>query len=199
MKTDLKIYSDLLNEIKIRVRQGQLRANLSANAEMLAAYWDIGRMIQKRQAFEGWGKGVIPRLAVDLKNEFSEMKGFSERNLKCMVQFYKEYTATSIGQPPVAKLPQPSNSIVKLAVSQLESSDNQLNILLMTPWSHHIILIQKIKDLPTRYWYMQQIIINGWSKEVLIDMIKSNLHTRQGNATSYRPTDHWIDSVSGKR
>ena len=201
MKTDLKIYSDLLNEIKIRVRQGQLRANLSANAEMLAAYWDIGRMIQQRQAFEGWGKGVIPRLAVDLKNEFSEMKGFSVRNIQFMIQFYFEYaefglntkltvsqiesvSRISIWQPPVAKLPQPSNSIVKLAVSQLESSDNQLDILLLTPWSHHIILIQKIKDLPTRYWYMQQIIINGWSKEMLIDMIKSNLHTRQGNAVT---------------
>ncbi len=36
---------------------------------MLAAYWDTGKMIYLRQQMEGWGAGVIPRLANDLKNE----------------------------------------------------------------------------------------------------------------------------------
>ncbi len=67
MNTELKLYSHLLTDIKARVRQVQLRASLSANPEMLSAYWDIGRMIQQRQELEGWGKGVIPRLATDLK------------------------------------------------------------------------------------------------------------------------------------
>ena len=62
-------------------------------------------MIAERQQFEGWGAGVIPRLAVDLKNDLSEKKGFSERNLRLMIQFYKEYPSLySIWQPPVAKL-----------------------------------------------------------------------------------------------
>lgn len=91
MKEDLKHYKTLLHDIKQRVRQGQLRASLSANAEMLAAYWDIGRMIHELQQKEGWGARVIPRLANDLKNELSLMKGFTERNLKYMTQFYREY------------------------------------------------------------------------------------------------------------
>lgn len=103
MNNQLKIYSDLLDNIKIRVKQGQLRANLSANAEMLAAYWDIGKMINERQQQEGWGKGVIPRLAIDLKNELAEVKGFTERNLKYMVQFYKEYAEISIGKLAVSQ------------------------------------------------------------------------------------------------
>jgi hypothetical protein len=44
-------------------------------------------MIAARQQQEGWGTGVIPRLAVDLKNELPEEKGFSPANLKRMVQF----------------------------------------------------------------------------------------------------------------
>jgi len=41
-------------------------------------------MIQAKQSQEGWGAGVIPRLASDLKNELPEQKGFSERNLGYM-------------------------------------------------------------------------------------------------------------------
>jgi hypothetical protein len=37
---------------------------------------------------EGWGAGVIPRLARDLHNELPEEKGFSERNIKQMLAFY---------------------------------------------------------------------------------------------------------------
>ncbi len=98
-------YTDLLIDIKSRVRQGQLKASLSANAEMLATYWDIGNMIHERQQTEGWGKGVIPRLANDLKNELADIKGFSERNIRSMVAFYLEYPFLSpIWQLPVAKL-----------------------------------------------------------------------------------------------
>ena len=91
MKEDLKNYNTLLHDIKQRVRQGQLRASLSANAEMLAAYWDIGRMIHERQQIEGWGAKVIPRLASDLKNELSGIKGFSARNIARMVSFHLKY------------------------------------------------------------------------------------------------------------
>ncbi len=44
-------------------------------------------MIHQRQKEKGWGAGVIPRLAVDLKNELPEVKGFSERNIGYMIRF----------------------------------------------------------------------------------------------------------------
>jgi hypothetical protein len=54
---------------------------------------------------EGWGAGVIPRLSKDLRNDLPEVKGFSERNLKLMAQFYREYPELSaIGQQAVAQL-----------------------------------------------------------------------------------------------
>ena len=60
-------------------------------------------------------------------------------------------------------------------------------ILIINPFNHfsqEIILIQKVKDLPIRFWYMQQTIANGWSRDVLTDMIKNNLHLRQGKAVT---------------
>jgi len=203
MKSETIIYSGLLTEIKNRVRKGQLLANLSANAEMLATYWDIGKMIHERQQQQGWGKGVIPQLAKDLKNDLAEMKGFSERNINNMLVFYKEYPLLPILQLPVAKLEndailQPlvaklettptspavlaklKDSITQLPVSQLQTIEIQSQLIRLVGWAHHIILIQKIKDLQTRFWYMQQTIANGWSRDALVDMIKSNLHQRQG-------------------
>ena len=171
MKDELIQYKDLLVDIKTRVRQGQIRASFSANSEMLATYWDIGKIIHERQQSEGWGKSVIPRLANDLKNELSDIKGFSERNIRSMVAFYSEYTfIPSIWQLPVAKLKKPSNQIVQPAVAQLKTLVNDYENLFLISWTHHIILIQKIKNMTTRYWYMQQIINNGLNRDSLEEL-----------------------------
>ena len=93
MSNEIIVYRDLLAEIKVRVRKAQHRAIQSANAEMIWMYWDIGRMIAFRKDKAGCGAGVIRKLSIDLKNEMPEEKGFSETNLKRMVQFHEEYSA----------------------------------------------------------------------------------------------------------
>lgn len=222
MNTELTFYKNLLLDIKNRVRQGQIKAYVSANAEMLATYWDIGKMINERQQIEGWGKAVIPRLAVDLKNELAETKGFSERNILRMLTFYKEYPdvnlisplpvaklemnpntkpsvskidENSIVQLPVAQLENDTNSISPMALAKLEKIDNQLFV--SVNWSIHVLLIQKVKDLSTRLWYMEQVVAQGWSFETLTTQIKNKVHERQGalvhNFTNTLPDihSHW--------
>jgi len=214
MNNELNIYSDLLVGIKNRVRQGQIKAYLAVNTELLATYWDIGKMIHERQQQEGWGKGVIPRLAIDLKNELSEVKGFSERNINYMLKFYQEYQLLKISQLPVAKLENDINTNVQLPVAQLETDVNSIRQLPVAQlqnideqlfnkisWSHHIILMQKIKDLPIRFWYMEQVLEHGWSRDTLVAQIKSNVHERQGtlvhNFDTTLPDIHsqWAKSV----
>ena len=51
----ISFYSGLLGDIKTRIRQAQIKATLSANAEMILLYWDIGRGIVEKQAMLGWG------------------------------------------------------------------------------------------------------------------------------------------------
>ena len=155
---EITIYQDLISDIKARVRQGQVRASLSANAEMLAAYWDIGKMINQRQQTEGWGAGVIPRLARDLKNELAEVKGFSARNISRMVSFYIEYNTISFLPPPVAKSLNPlliaensSAEILPPPVAKIKNVDYPINDFLKVPWRHHIILLEKIKDVSVRF------------------------------------------------
>ena len=54
MSNEIEIYSNLLYNIKNRVRTAQIKATLSANAEMLAMYFDIGKMIYDQQQQYGW-------------------------------------------------------------------------------------------------------------------------------------------------
>lgn len=161
--SELTFYSNLLNDIKQRIRQAQTKAILSANSELIAMYWDIGKMLVEKQKVAGWGAAVIPRLSKDIHNELPEIKGFSERNIGRMIAFYREYPASQAILPQaVAKLPEKT-------------------ILAGIPWGHHCLLIEKIKDIQVRFWYMEQTATNGWNRDTLAAMIKSDQYSRQGS------------------
>jgi predicted nuclease of restriction endonuclease-like (RecB) superfamily len=153
-KSDLSNYVELLNTLKEKIRFSQIKASISVNSELIKLYWEIGYEIIQRQKEEGWGTGVIEKLAKDLKATFSQMKGFSARNLFYMKQFAEAYPDLAILQQAAAKL----------------------------PWGHNMVLIDKLKDLNERVWYAQKTIQNGWSRNVLEMWIESNLYNKQGKA-----------------
>jgi predicted nuclease of restriction endonuclease-like (RecB) superfamily len=176
--TELTLYVDLLNAIKSRIRQAQTKATFAVNAEMIFLYWDVGRMVCERQGEERWGAGVIPRLARDLRNELPEIKGFSERNIKLMTQFYREYPSLiEIGQRPVAQLEDeaPDAKDVPQLVAELNiqahNQEEGQQLVAQLGWAQNVLLMQKVKDLPTRFWYIQQTIDQGWSRDTLGLMI----------------------------
>ena len=67
---------------------------------------------------DGWGKKTLERLAVDLKNEYPKVKGFSTRNMYCMMQFYEEYNK----ELTLPKISQPS--FVQSTTAQLDKNTN---------------------------------------------------------------------------
>ena len=69
----------LLAEIKSRVRAARIKAWPAASRDLLALYWDIGRLILARQKKAGWGAKAIDRLSPDLEREFPGQQGFSLR------------------------------------------------------------------------------------------------------------------------
>lgn len=154
-------YFALLDGLKRRIRTAQLKAALAVNQELILLYWQIGREILVRQQEEGWGRKVIERLARDLKREFPDMKGFSRTNLMYMRAFAEAW---------------PDEQIVQRCVGQL-------------PWRHNIALLEKLKDLEPRLWYAQKATENGWSRDILVMQIESNLFGRQGGAiTNFEQT-----------
>jgi hypothetical protein len=85
---------------------------MAVNAELLALYWDIGRIVAERRTAERWGAKIIQRLAADIRNDLPEIKGFSERNLKRMFVFYNEYKELQFRPPALAQIAQDGGSSI---------------------------------------------------------------------------------------
>lgn len=160
-------YEVVLASLKQRIRQAQIRASLAVNQELTLLYWHIGREILERQRSEGWGTKVVERLAKDLKAEFVDATGFSRTNLLYMRAFAEAY---------------PDEEFVQRCVGQI-------------PWRHNIALLDKLKSEEERSWYAQQTIENGWSRDILVMQIETDLYQRQGGAvTNFQRTMPDLDS-----
>lgn len=103
-----------------------------------------------------YGNSFIKNVANEIKIEFPDIEGFSERNLRSMKLFYLEYRNDEIWQQLVAKL----------------------------PWGHNLLLIQKIKNKKIRKIYAEATVSNGWSRSVLDFQIKTEYHKRIGNSSN---------------
>ncbi len=183
MKKELKLYKELFSQVKERIRTAQTRAVLAVNNELIRLYWEVGKMLEERQKQQGWGAGIIPKLSKDIRNEIPEIQGFSERNIGRMIRFSREYPQLGAILPPVvaklgdtAILPPP---VAKLKKGKHEQMALQ-QLVVKIPWIHNVILMEKVKNEGERMWYIQQTISNGWSRNVLNQMIENKAHKRQG-------------------
>lgn len=149
-------YPKLLESVSDRVSQGQRRASLAVNQELVSTYWNVGHDILERQTEQGWGSKVIDRLSADLRDRFPGIRGFSPRNLKYMRAFADTWAVTAIVQSPLAQL----------------------------PWYHHIALLEKLDDESTQLWYALMAVSEGWSRNHLVRQIETGLHERSGQAAS---------------
>ena len=87
--------------------------------------------------------------------ELPEVKGFSERNIKRMLAFYREYANPTDFLPQYADNKSGPPNVPQLAALLPDS------LLWSIPWFHQIVLMEKVKDRTTRLWYMQQTLANG--------------------------------------
>lgn len=102
-------------------------------------------------AHKSWGNKFIENLSLDIRRAYPESKGYSVRNLKYMAKFAATY---------------PDREFVQTVSAQI-------------PWSHNIVIIEKVKEPDIRIWYIQKTAENGWSHDVLIHQIESELYERQ--------------------
>jgi predicted nuclease of restriction endonuclease-like (RecB) superfamily len=147
---DSDTYAEFLNLVKERVRQAQYTALKAVNKELLALYWDLGRMIVEKQERYGWGEQVVKRLSKDLKIELEGMSGLSPQNLWYMRKFYLTYK----NQP---KLQQLAGEI---------------------GWSHNQLILDKCKTAPEREFYLKMSRDLAWSRHTLLKQLNGNAYER---------------------
>ncbi len=135
--------ADLLKEARRNVVQ-------TVNKTMVYTYFEIGKMIveeeQNGKERAEYGKQILKELSKRLTSEFG--KGFSQRNLEQMRQFYLTYSKT-----------------------QTLSAEFNLS------WSHYLKLM-RIDNIDERKFYEKEVYVNNWSLRELQRQFDSALYER---------------------
>ena len=192
-----KNYAQWIKELSSRYRRSQIKAAVKVNQEMLRFYWELGRDIVERDAENKYGSAFYTNLSTDLKREIPEATGLSERNLRYTKRFYLLYNKyfTKVQQPVAESSDQKMQQVVaKLNIEQEVPSQDGKSItqqvvgqitadLFSVPWGHHIRIIDKCKDDPKKaLFFVHQTVENGWSRDVLLNSLGTDLYERQGHA-----------------
>lgn len=148
-----KKISNLLTEARKRVLQ-------TVNHTMVLTYFEIGRMIVEEEQHgkerADYGTQLLKNLSINLTSEFG--KGFSQRNLEQMRQFYLVYSKTQ-------------------TVSAESSRSQVLSDIFKLSWSHYLKLM-RIEDELERKFYEIESSKNNWSLRELDRQYNSALFTR---------------------
>ncbi len=157
-----KDYQNWIGELKAKIRKVRTRIALSVNSAVIELYWEIGNDIYLKQKNAKWGSKIIDQIAIDLKNDFPDIKGLSRRNLYAMRQFYLFYSDEF--------------EFVPQSVAQI-------------PWGHNRLIISKINNIQEALFYVQESIDNTWSRDTLEIEIDNRLYQRKGKAiTNFKET-----------
>jgi predicted nuclease of restriction endonuclease-like (RecB) superfamily len=191
-----KAYKQFFAQVKEQIKSSQAKAALSVNSSLIYLYWRLGKLIIEKQKENAWGNGVIEQLSRDLKFEFPNISGFSERNLFDMRRLFLFYNSEKV-QQAVAQItfPKVQQQASEASVTDPELiAENQELIILrqavaVIPWGHNLLILNKVKEPEAALFYIQQTIEHNWSRAVLTMQIEQNLFARQGKAiTNFKST-----------
>lgn len=166
-------YKDWIKELSLRYRKSQIKAAVKVNREMLSFYWSVGKDITEKEYDNKYGSAFYKNLSVDLIAELPNVEGLSERNLRYMKSFYTLYSSCMKTLPQsVAKS---ENEILPQLVAELSS----------VPWGHHRLIIDKCKgNAEMALFYIRKVNQEGWSRDMLLNFISTDLYERQGKSLS---------------
>ena len=131
-------------ELLDRIRQKRQAVFAHANTALIDLYWAVGQAISQKVQREAWGKGVVAELAAYIAQQAPEIKGFGDKNLWRMKQFYETYPETG-----------------KLATLWRELT-----------WSHNR-LVMTLKEAAERQFYLQLAVSERLSVRELERQINS--------------------------
>lgn len=157
-------YRSWLQSLKSRLQQYQIKAAVRVNSAMLEFYWELGRDIVAMKPEHLWGAGIINQLSLDLKEMFPNQTGFSVTNLKYMKRWYAFYSQSVIIRHQVG--------------------DELEKILFIIPWRHHVEIFTRAKSLEEALFFIEKTKENGWSRCMLVNMMKTKFFETHGNTVN---------------
>ena len=105
----------------------------------MALYWQVGKSLSEKVQSEAWGKGVVSALARYIAQTDPGVKGFSDKNLWRMKQFYETYCQDE----------------------KLSSLAREL------PWTHNTIIFSRCKTAEERAFYLARSLSERYTSREL--------------------------------
>ena len=138
------------------IRQARNNAIKSVNTELINLYWEIGAHISQKVEASEWGKSVVKELAIFIQQTDPQLKGFSDKNLWRMKQFYETYKDEPKLSPLVREL----------------------------SWSHNLAIFSRCDSVEEKEFYLKISKEENYSKRELDRQISASLFERTmiGNA-----------------
>lgn len=135
------------SEIISLIKAARYNAFKAVNTELINLYWEVGKYISRRIDSEGWGKSTVKQLADFIQKQEPELKGFSDKNLWRMKQFYEAYSNNPKLSPLVREL----------------------------SWTHNLIIFSRANTAEETAFYLNLCIAEKLSKRELERQINSSL------------------------
>jgi predicted nuclease of restriction endonuclease-like (RecB) superfamily len=118
-------FTDIIQLIK----QSRTNAIKAVNAELINLYWNIGEYISKKIEQSEWGDSVVTELANFIQAQEPEIKGFSDKNIWRMKQFYEIYKDFPKLSPLVREISWTNNLLIFSRCKTIEEMEFYLKLV----------------------------------------------------------------------
>ena len=185
--SEVQNYDSAVEVIKTAILQSQYDAVCSVNEKQLMLYYGIGKYISLNSRKGFWGKGAIDAISERLEKELPGLKGFSARNLRNMRTFYEAWIMLDQIRDEELNLAEASAKTTSLCTSQFwqkhlpNSIVCSLDDFLHIGFSHHILIISKVKTTEERAFYIHQTVVEKMSLDALKASIARDDYHHQGS------------------
>ena len=124
-------FSDILKQIQ----ESRHKVLSHINTALIDLYWQIGQIVSHKVNGQAWGKGVVRELATYIQRHDPEIKGFSDKNIWRMKQFYETYMGNAKLAALVRELPWTQNTIIFARCKSGEEREYYLNMCIRERYS----------------------------------------------------------------
>lgn len=159
--------------IKTAILQSQYQAAKETTRVQLILYYGIGRYLSSKKGKKTWGTSVLESISFQLRKELPGLRGFSATSLKKMCLFYENWNFLEDSNSSVItdELPDARTnssdtsdeltSIIPISdfkFSGINLADFPVEDFFKVPFSHHITIFSKVKNLQERYYYIHRVV-----------------------------------------
>lgn len=185
-----KDYLAWLQTLCNRYRISQIKAAVKVNQEMLRYYWLLGKDIAERDDENKYGSSFYTTLSRDLRKRMPGATGLSASSIRYAKRFYLLYNKEIENLQQVAEDFRDEEVQEHSGTNFQQVAESLQSPIFNVPWGHHILLIDRFSNAPQKaLFFINQIVSNGWSRDMLRNFIDTDLYERQGKAlTNFKRT-----------